>query len=115
MNSKPETSDELKEVLELGLSKPDVFVDILKLALYKTNDKMIDEFWLSETDKRVVDWLVRNQELKLKDFFLADLSWANDQKERDEAFINFFTKRMGKRVLEILPEDIKNYVLANSL
>jgi len=70
---------------------------------------------LSEMEIRVVEFLVHNWENKLKDFFLADLSWANNQEEREQAFINFFTKRMGKRVLEHLPEDIKNYVLANSV
>jgi hypothetical protein len=70
---------------------------------------------LSEIEIRVVEFLVHNFESKLKDFFLADLSWANNQEERNRAFVDFFTKRKGKRVLDILPEDIRNYILANSL
>jgi hypothetical protein len=70
---------------------------------------------LSEMEIRVIHFLSANWENKLKDFFLADLSWANNQEERNRAFVDFFTKRKGKRVLDILPEDIKNYILANSL
>lgn len=107
--------NELNEIIELALTERDTFIDVLKLAAYKTGYKMVDESCLTYNEKRIVDWLVNNQELKLKDFFLADLSWANDEQERQEAFVNFFTKRTGKRVLGILPEDIKNYVLANSV
>jgi hypothetical protein len=74
-----------------------------------------EEMTLSKIELETVDWLIENFELKLKDFFLADLSWADNQEERDQAFVDFFTKRKGKRLLEILPEDIKNYVLARSL
>jgi hypothetical protein len=70
---------------------------------------------MSDMEKRIYNWLIENSELKLKDFFLADLFWANNQEERDQALFDFFTKRKGKRLLEILPEDIKNYVLAHSL
>jgi hypothetical protein len=90
---------------------------------------------LSAMEKRICDWLVENFEPKLKDHFLADLSWAvegdislNVIKEiwsteqeygyantRPQAIVNFFTKRIGKRVYDILPDDIKNYILANSL
>lgn len=90
---------------------------------------------LSAMEKRICDWLVENFETKLKDYFLADLSWAVDStlsldvcKEtwkmeqeyghaltRPQAIANFFTKRIGKRVYEILPDDIKNYVIANSI
>lgn len=86
-------------------------------------------------EKRICDWLVENFETKLKDHFLADLSWAVDSVEssavlkeiwqaeqeyghaltRPQAIANFFTKRIGKRVYEILPDDIKNYVIAHSL
>lgn len=93
----------------------DCFIDSVRLAIYKTGYRMIQESELSDLERKVVEWLERNLENKLKDFFLADLSWAENQQERDLAFINFFTKRMGKRVLEIMPEDIKNYVLANSI
>lgn len=88
-------------------------VDSIKLAIYKTN--MRSEPSLNDMEIKVVDWLVANFEPKLKDFFLADLSWCNSQQEREQAFVDFFTKRMGKRVLEQLPEDIKNYVLAHSI
>jgi hypothetical protein len=108
-------SEDLKVIEKLAVAEPDTFIDILKLAIYKTSNKMVDESWLTENEKRIVDWLVDNQESKLKDFFLADLSWANTEQERQEAFINFFTKRTGKRVIGTLPEDIKNYVLANSV
>jgi hypothetical protein len=77
--------------------------------------KLFEEMTLSKIELETVDWLIENFELKLKDFFLADLSWADNQEERDQAFVDFFTKRKGKRLLEILPEDIKNYVLAHSL
>jgi len=90
-------------------------VDSLKLASYQTGLKVIEESALSEIERETADWLTNNVENKLKDFFLADLSWANNQEERHQAFIDFFTKRIGKRVLEILPDDIKNYVLANSI
>lgn len=84
---------------------------------------------LSAMEKRICDWLVENFETKLKDHFLADLSWAIEgddvlsnirQSEgyattRPKAIVNFFTKRIGKRVYEILPDDIKNYILAHSL
>lgn len=87
-------------------------IDSIKLAAYKSRN---EEPSLSEIDIKTVDWLVANFEPKLKDFFLADLSWCNSQQEREQVFVDFFTKRMGKRVLEQLPEDIKNYVLANSI
>jgi hypothetical protein len=87
---------------------------------------------LTELETRICDFLVANLEPKLKDYFLADLSWAVDgdktllavadlheklgyASNRKQAIINFFTKRMGKRVFELLPDDIKNYILANSL
>jgi hypothetical protein len=84
---------------------------------------------LSELETRICDWLTENFEPKLKDYFLADLSWAVDDDKafeeiqikhgyatnRKQAVIIFFTKRMGKRVFELLPDDIKNYILANSL
>lgn len=81
---------------------------------------------LFDIEKRIVDWMDENQELKLKDFFLADLSWigendyvlihsSNRKFTRKDAICDFFTKRMGKRVLELLPDDIKNYVIANRL
>jgi hypothetical protein len=90
---------------------------------------------LSAMEQRICDWLVMNFETKLKDHFLADLSWAVDSVEsstvlkeiwqaeqefgyantRPQAIANFFTKRIGKRVYDILPDDIKNYVIANSL
>lgn len=91
------------------------FIDAVRLAIYQTGHRVLEESDLSDIERRTADWLVANFENKLKDFFLADLSWANDQQEREKAFINFFTKRMGKRVLALLPEDIKNYVLANSV
>lgn len=91
------------------------FIDAVRLAIYKTGHKMLEESALSDIERRTADWLTINFENKLKDFFLADLSWANDQEEREKAFIKFFTQRMGKRVLPLLPEDIKNYVLANSV
>jgi hypothetical protein len=85
---------------------------------------------LSAMEQQICDWLVMNFEPKLKDHFLADLSWAVDRSSSDisesngqntyvttrpQAISNFFTKRMGKRVFELLPDDIKNYVIANSL
>lgn len=91
------------------------FLDSIKLSLYKTGHKVIEESALSDLERETADWLTNNVENKLKDFFLADLSWANNQEERHQAFVDFFTKRMGKRVLEILPDDIKNYVLAHSI
>lgn len=74
--------------------------------------------------ERVCDWLVENQEAKLKEYFLADLSWADQEdvnlKEKMNSngyattlpmvVVNFFTKRTGKRVFEILPKDIKEYI-----
>ena len=84
----------------------------------------------SAMEQRICDWLVMNFEPKLKDHFLADLSWASDMTlceirescgqntyvtTRPQAISNFFTKRIGKRVFDILPDDIKNYILANSL
>lgn len=99
-------------------------IDSVKLSLYKTGHNVIEESSLSEIERKTVDWLVANFEPKLKDFFLADLSWCNSQRrdeqalvqqEREQAFVDFFTKRMGRRVLEQLPEDIKNYVLAHSI
>lgn len=91
------------------------FLDSIKLSLYKTGHKVIEESALSDLERETADWLTNNVENKLKDFFLADLSWANNQEERQKAFVDFFTKRTGKRVLEILPDNIKNYVLANSI
>ena len=89
----------------------------------------MNESNLSAMEQRICDWLVENFETKLKDHFLADLSWAVEgdktladiQKKfgyatkRSQAIVNFFTKRIGKRVYEILPDDIKNYVIAHSL
>jgi hypothetical protein len=69
---------------------------------------------MNDIEQRICDWLVINFEPKLKDHFLADLSWAGDG-TRPQAISNFFTKRIGKRVFELLPDDIKNYILANSL
>lgn len=83
-------------------------VDVMRSNL--TNSRQNQEMEI-----RVVEFLVHNWESKLKDFFLADLSWTNNQEERNRAFVDFFTKRKGKRVLDILPEDIRNYILANSL
>lgn len=90
--------------------------------------KLTDHSSLSAMEKRICDWLVENFEPKLKDHFLADLSWAVDSVEssaalkeiwqantRPQAIANFFTKRIGKRVYDILPDDIKNYVIANSI
>lgn len=93
----------------------DCFVDSLKLAAYKTGQKVIKDSDLSDMERRVVEWFDNNLEYKLKDFFLADLSWPADPQDRHQDFIDFFTKRTGKRVLSLLPEDIKNYVLANSI
>lgn len=84
---------------------------------------------MSDMEQRICDWLVENFETKLKDHFLADLSWAIEGDDvlsnlqqangyattRPQAIVNFFTKRIGKRVYEILPDDIKNYILAHSL
>jgi hypothetical protein len=74
---------------------------------------------LNKIEQSVVDFLIKNEEGKLKEIFLADLSWAegeNDyEKSRTKVLIDFFTVRSGKRVFEILPDSIKNYVLANSL
>ena len=91
------------------------FIRQLKVSICKVTNKMIDESTLSDIERKAADWLANNMELKLKDYFLADLSWANNEQEKHQAFIDFFTKRPGKRVLDILPEDIRNYVLANSL
>jgi len=76
---------------------------------------MIDESTLSDIERKAADWLAANMELKLKDYFLADLSWSDNEQQKHQAFIDFFTKRPGSRVLDILPEDIRNHVLANSL
>jgi len=95
----------------LNLSHLRVYEDeVLLFQTYLREDEP-----LSDRERKVLDFLVDNQELKLKDFLLADLSWANNKEERVQAFVDFFTKRMGKRILEILPEDIKNYILANSI
>lgn len=91
------------------------FLDSVKLSLYKTGHKVIEESSLSDIESKTADWLVANFENKLKDFFLADLSWTNNKQERDQAFVDFFTKRMGKRVFDLLPDEIKNHVLAHSL
>lgn len=71
--------------------------------------------WLSDMEKKIVDWLIDNQEFKLKDFFLADMSWTDTEEEKKEAFRDFFTKRKGKRLLKIVPEHIKNFIIANSI
>lgn len=74
--------------------------------------------------EQICDWLVTNQEQKLKEYFLSDLSWiVSDDKElmqaqiingyaknTDEVIVNFFTKRSGKRVFEILPKNIQEYI-----
>jgi hypothetical protein len=91
------------------------FIRDLKTSICKVTNRMIDESTLSDIERKAADWLAANMELKLKDYFLADLSWANNEQEKHQAFIDFFTKRPGKRVLDILPEDIRNHVLANSL
>jgi hypothetical protein len=106
------------------MSRKKQIEDHLWLALAPKMDES-----LTELETRICDFLVANLEPKLKDYFLADLSWAvegdkslDDLHEkfgyasnRKQAIINFFTKRMGKRVFELLPDDIKNYILANSL
>ena len=101
-------------IIKYGYS---TLVDAVKLALYKTGSapNMTEESTLSEIERKTVDWLNINFENKLKDFFLADLSWANNQQERDQAFADYFTKRVGKRIFHLLPDDIKNHVLAKSL
>ena len=91
------------------------FIRDIKTSICKVTNRMIDESTLSDIERKAADWLAANMELKLKDYFLADLSWADNEQQKHQAFIDFFTKRPGKRVLDILPEDIKNYVLANSL
>jgi len=66
---------------------------------------------LSEVETKVVSWLEANNQLRLKDFFLADLSWANNQQERTKAFVDFFLNRMGKQIFDIIPNDLRNYIL----
>ena len=104
-----------------------------------TNINLIESYFImiesSDIEQQICDWLTENFEPKLKDHFLADLSWAVDSIEssavlkeiwqaeqefgyantRPQAIANFFTKRIGKRVYDILPEDIKNYVIAHSI
>lgn len=65
---------------------------------------------LSDIENKVIDYLVENQEDKLIDFFLADLKWASNSKEREQAFADFFIKRSGKRIFLDAPEDIKKHV-----
>lgn len=80
---------------------------------------------MRDIDKKICDWLVENQEQKLKESFVSDLSWiVNNDKElmnaqiangyaknEDEVVVNFFTKRAGKRVFDILPKDIREYII----
>ena len=79
--------------------------------------------------ERVCDWLLENRESKLKEYFLADLSWLDQtdvhltEKMNNNGYattlpmvvVNFFTKRTGKRVFEILPKDIRNNIDKNNL
>lgn len=75
---------------------------------------MINFSTLSDVELKVVDWLEANNQLRLKDFFLADLSWADNKQERTKAFVDFFIDRMGKQIFDIMPDDLKDYVMANN-
>lgn len=104
--------------------------DVVEEALLFVAAPAIDDNYLSDTEKNMVDricsWLIEINESRLKDHFIADLSWAVEgdktladiQKKfgyatkRSQAIVNFFTKRMGVSVFDKVPEDIKNYVLA---
>lgn len=92
----------------------------------KRNIKM-NQMILNTIENQICDWLIENCEPRLKDFFLADLSWATtNNKELEEiqkthgyatnrvqAVVDFFTTRKGKIVYNDLPEDIKNYISSN--
>lgn len=81
---------------------------------------------MNPIENQICDWLVENNP-KLKDFFLADLSWAitNDKAlediqkahgyavDRVQAVVDFFTTRKGKIVYNDLPENIKFYISSN--
>jgi hypothetical protein len=79
-----------------------------------------------EIESKICDFLLKNHETKLKEFFLADLSWVIEDKDlksklesggyatnRKEVIIKFFKERFGKRVYNILPQDIKDYINSN--
>jgi hypothetical protein len=87
----------------------------------------MNEFNISEIEKRIINFLEENKELKLKEFFVSDLSWIEvdpDIKEtmaahgyaknKVQAIVDFFTKRFGKRLLNILPKDIKEFIVNHS-
>jgi len=76
-----------------------------------------------EIEKKIHDFFTKNHELKLKEFFLADINWIIEDEDlksklksggyatnRKEAIIKFFKERFGKRVYSILPKDIKDYI-----
>lgn len=104
-------------------------IELTREALSLVTAPEMDMSNLSTIEKQICDWLVENDEDKLKQFFLADLSWAIEGDKalqtiqeihgyatnRTKAIVNFFTKRFGKRVYDNLPDDIKNYILANRL
>lgn len=70
---------------------------------------------LSHIEHDVVSWLENNNHLRLKDFFLADLSWADTDQQRTKAFVDFFTTRMGTKVFDLVPQTIRDYVLQRRL
>lgn len=106
----------MDDYLDFAISRPDEFIDSLKLGLYLSGTT--DQCVLSDFENKIVDYLI-SIDSKLKDHFLADLSWANldpnKLETRNKVITKFFTQRKGKELLNKLPEDIKNFVIANSL
>lgn len=84
----------------------------------------MNESNINEIENLIIKFLEENKELKLKEFFLSDLSWVevdSDLKEvmaaegyaknKTQAIVDFFTKRFGKRLFHILPKNIKQFII----
>lgn len=67
-------------------------------------------------ESKVISWLRDNS---WRRYFNLERSLSQlkvyGQKERDKIIIDFFNKSEGKDILDLLPEDIRNYILAHSL
>jgi hypothetical protein len=68
-------------------------------------------------ESKIISWLRNNCWRRCFDLerSLSQLKVYGQQKERDKIIIDFFNKSEGKDILDLLPEDIKNYILAHSL
>jgi len=70
---------------------------------------------LTDLELEIVAFLDEHHDGKAKDHLLGDLSWADYVQSKEQIISDFFTKRGGKIYLDLLPEHLKNKILAYSL